>query len=516
MIQTIFWVLVLGLVPCVSVIHSSLPSSCNLRIKRCIEEYQYEQDGDIIIGGVVTVNYDITQMKAKYIIDEDMLCLCPFPMYYKKLLSFLFAIEEVNKDYHILPNVTLGYHIYDSCGSPKKAMKSVMQILSGEKTPVPNYACTGYGNLAGVVGDLSTDTTLPLAQMLGVYRYTQIPQSQCSENCLPGYRKAPIRGQPTCCYDCVPCADGEISITTDSENCQTCSDYNWPNEKKDRCVPKVTEFLSYTDDIMVILFSIVAISFAILTVIILGIFIYFLDTPIVKANNQNLSFLLLVSIILSYLCVFLFIGRPVDITCQLRQISFGIIFSTAVSSLLAKTIMVGIAFKATKPGSNWRKWVGFQLSNSVVIIFSSIQIIICVSWLGISPPYQELNMHSDPGKIIVQCNEGSAFAFYSVLGYMGLLAAVSFVIAFYTRTLPDSFNEAKFITFSMLVFCSVWIAMIPAYLSTKGKKIVAVEVFAILASNTGLLGCIFFPKCYIILFRSEMNTKINLLGKIQK
>ncbi|KAM4652072.1 vomeronasal type-2 receptor 26-like [Discoglossus pictus] len=302
----------------------------------------------------------------------------------------------------------------------------------------------------------------------------------------------------------------------DSDICQKCAEDAWPNEKRDQCILKVIEFLSYTNDHLVILFSFVSVSFTVLTAIILGIFLFFIDTPIVKANNQNLSFLLLVSIILSYLCVFLFIGRPVDITCQLRQISFGIIFSVAVSSLLAKTIMVGIAFKATKPGSNWKKWMSIKLSNLVVIFFSSIQVIICVSWLVISPPFQELNMHSDPGKIIVQCNEGSVLAFYSVLGYMGLLAAVSFVIAFYTRTLPDSFNEAKYITFSMLVFYSVWIAMIPAYLSTKGKQMVAVEIFAILASNTGLLGCIFFPKCYIILFKPEINTKTHLLCKIKK
>ncbi|KAM4706554.1 vomeronasal type-2 receptor 26-like [Discoglossus pictus] len=340
--------------------------------------------------------------------------------------------------------------------------------------------------------------------------------SKCSEICLPGYRKAEIEGKPTCCYECVSCAEGEISNTTDSDNCWTCPDYEWPNEKKDQCHPKVIEFLSYSNDHVVIIFLLILVLFSCLTSLILGIFIFYLDTPIVKANNQNLSFLLLVSIILNYLCVFLFIGRPVDITCQLRHISFGIIFSVAVSSLLAKTIMVGIAFQAAKPGSNWRKWVGTKVSNYIVVISSSIQLIICVSWLVISPPFQEMNMHSEPRKIIVQCNEGSAFAFYFVLGYMGLLAAVSFVIAFYTRTLPDSFNEAKFITFSMLVFCSVWIAMIPAYLSTKGKQMVAVEIFAILASNTGLLGCIFFPKCYIILFRSEMNTKKRLLGRVQK
>ncbi|XP_077334796.1 vomeronasal type-2 receptor 26-like [Lithobates pipiens] len=295
--------------------------------------------------------------------------------------------------------------------------------------------------------------------------------------------------------------------------CHRCPDDQWPEERS--CILKAYDYLSYETNIIALAYYVISILCSAVTVYILTLFILLRDTPIVKANNRSVSFILLTSILLSFLCVFLFLGRPVDITCMLRQMSFGILFSIAVSSILAKTITVCIAFKASKPGSYWRKWVGEKTSNSVVIICSSVQVLICVIWLSVSPPYQEYDMHSYPGKIIIQCNEGSVIGFYSMLGYTGLLAAVSFIIAFLARTLPDSFNEAKYITFSMLVFCSVWIAMIPAYLSTRGKYMVAVEIFAILTSSAGLLGCIFFPKCYIIIIKPEKNYRKYIFNKVK-
>ncbi|XP_069832194.1 vomeronasal type-2 receptor 26-like [Dendropsophus ebraccatus] len=287
-----------------------------------------------------------------------------------------------------------------------------------------------------------------------------------------------------------------------SENCQRCPDHEWPNEGKTKCFIRHYEFLSYETDVVALVFSIISILLSLITLCIIGIFTLFRNITIVRANNRNLSFILLISLMFSLLCVFLFIGRPVDITCMLRQIFYGVFFTVAVSSVLAKTIIVCIAFKATRPDSPWRKCVGVKLPYTVVLVCSSIQILNAVIWLSLSPPYQEYNLDY-PGKIIIQCNEGSLLAFYLMLGYMGFLAAVSFVLAFLVRTLPDIYNEAKYITFSMLVFCSVWICAIPAYLSSTGKHMVTVEIFAILASGGGILGCMFLPKCYIILMEPE-------------
>uniref|UniRef100_H2ZS25 G-protein coupled receptors family 3 profile domain-containing protein n=1 Tax=Latimeria chalumnae TaxID=7897 RepID=H2ZS25_LATCH len=341
---------------------------------------------------------------------------------------------------------------------------------------------------------------------------TQVPRSVCSESCPLGYRKATNPGQPICCFDCIPCSTGEIANQTDATECLKCPDDQWSNELQHECIPKTIEFLAYEDALGAALATL-SILCALASTNVLCIFIKYRSTPIVKANNRELSYILLLALVLCFLTSLVFIGQPKTWSCMLRQAAFGIIFALSVSCVLAKTIMVVIAFNATKPNSNLNKWVGPKLLNCIVLGCTVIQIIICIIWLASAPPFPTENTKSEIGMIIIECNEGSTTAFWCVLGYMGLLAIVSFIVAFLARNLPDSFNEAKFITFSMLVFVSVWLAFIPAYLSTKGKYMVAVEIFAILASSAGLLACIFFPKCYIILLRPDMNTRESVMGK---
>ncbi|KAH0626602.1 hypothetical protein JD844_001682 [Phrynosoma platyrhinos] len=219
------------------------------------------------------------------------------------------------------------------------------------------------------------DPEAPLGKMLNVHdmnivwprKFNQVlPISMCNDYCRPGYRKKRKEGEPFCCYDCVPCPEGKISYEKDINSCDKCPEDQYANLDQDRCIPKALSYLSFEEPLGITL-SFTSIAFAVTTAFTLGTFVRYQDTPIVKANNRNLTYMLLTSLLLCFLSSLLFIGEPKDITCLLRQTLFSIIFSVALSSLLAKTITVVLAFMAAKPGSGIRKWLGKKLANIISV-----------------------------------------------------------------------------------------------------------------------------------------------------
>ncbi|CAB1425469.1 unnamed protein product [Pleuronectes platessa] len=341
----------------------------------------------------------------------------------------------------------------------------------------------------------------------------QVPVSVCSESCPPGSRLANRKGEPVCCFDCIQCAEGEISNTIGSSHCDPCPSEFWSNADRTACVPRQLDFLSFNETLGITLTT-AAVSGATVTAAVFLVFVYHHQTPMVRANNSELSFLLLLSLKLCFLCSLLFIGRPSVWACRFQQAAFGISFVLCVSCLLVKTIVVLAVFRSARPGAgSLMKWFGLRQQRGSVGLFTCIQVIICAIWLSLSPPVPQQDFGLRGSKVTLRCAMASLVGFSLVLGYIGLLACSCLLLAFLARKLPDNFNEAKLITFSMLIFCAVWVAFVPAYISSPGKYVVAVEIFAILASSYGLLLCIFAPKCFIILLKPEKNTKKHLMAR---
>ncbi|XP_029027865.1 extracellular calcium-sensing receptor-like [Betta splendens] len=472
-----------------------------------------------------TGHEDLTGVKHGF---TDMSLMPIFNNVYKGVYAVAHALHEI-----LHCNDTCIYNVHLD---PFRVLQHIRKInlitkeghevyFNEDGDPPAKYEIINWQPTENGVVDFVTvglyDASLPADKQLSLQNKTliwtqnstQIPVSICSDKCSPGTCKVLQKRKPVCCYDCIRCAEGEISNTTDSVTCVQCPPEFWSNDRRDECVKKEAEFLSY-EEMMGALLTAASLCGTCMTAIVAFIFFTYRKTPIVRANNSELSFLLLFSLTLCFLCSLTFMGRPSEWSCMLRHTAFGITFVLCMSCVLGKTVVVLMAFRTSLPGSNVMKWFGPTQQRLSVLIFTLIQVVICVLWLMTSPPFPFKNLKVVKDRIILECALGSAVGFWAVLGYIGFLSLFCFVLAFLTRKLPDNFNEAKFITFSMLIFCAVWLTFIPAYVSSPGKFSVAVEIFAILASSYGLLICIFFPKCYIILLKPEKNTKNNVIGKV--
>ncbi|XP_031205852.1 vomeronasal type-2 receptor 116-like [Mastomys coucha] len=397
-------------------------------------------------------------------------------------------------------------------------------VLDWKRKADPEYDITNLWNFpTGLSLFVNVGTFTPLSpqgQQLSLSEYmiqwpigfTETPQSVCSESCNPGFRKVVLENKLACCFDCTPCPDNEISNETDMDQCVKCPETHYANAEKRHCLKKTVTFLSYNEPSGMGL-TIMSVGFSGLTALVFGVFVNHRNTPIVKANNRSLSYILLVTLTLCFLCPLFFIGFPNTATCILQQNVFRLLFTVALSSVLAKTITVVMAFQITAPGRKTRWLLISRVLNFIIPVCTLMQVLFSGVWLVTSPPFVEMDAHSEHGHIIILCNKGSTLAFYGTLAYLGVLAFSSYFLAFLSRNLPDIFNEAKFLAFSMLVFCSVWVTFLPVYHSTTGKAMLIMEIFSILASSASLLSLIFVPKCYIILFRSEKNTLHQIRSK---
>ncbi|CAJ1065282.1 extracellular calcium-sensing receptor-like [Xyrichtys novacula] len=380
-------------------------------------------------------------------------------------------------------------------------------LVNWQKTPDGLQKLTLFGRVDGF------DLHLNESAVQWSTGSNQVPVSVCSESCPPGTRKANRKGEPLCCFDCFPCAEGEISNKTGSPHCERCPPEFWSNPERTACIPRQLDFLSFNETLGITLTT-AAVSGFVVTSAVFVVFLYYRHTPVVRANNSELSFLLLLSLKLCFLCSLVFIGRPSVWSCRFQQAAFGISFVLCVSCLQVKTIVVLAAFRSARPGAEaLMKWFGPGQQRGSICVFTSIQVIICAIWLSLNPPVPQADFKVPGLTVTLKCAMASLVGFSLVLGYIGLLACTCLLLAFLARKLPDNFNEAKLITFSMLIFCAVWVAFVPAYVTSPGKYSVAVEIFAILASSYGLLFCIFAPKCFIILLRPEKNTKKHMMSR---
>ena len=251
-----------------------------------------------------------------------------------------------------------------------------------------------------------------------------------------------------------------------------------------------------------LLFSLIGI---IITTFTTHVFIKNSHTCVVKSTTKELSYIILVGIYLCYFMTVPLIMKPTMFTCYLSRILPGLSLSLIYGALITKTNRIARILARSKKRILTKKPRFMSLTAQILItcIIIAIECGLIVAAFIKEPEHTSLD-YPKRNKAVLMCYN-SLVTVLGPIGYNMFLVFLCTLYAVRTRNLPENFNEAKFIGFSMYTTCVIWIAFIPLYFGSDYKAITL--CLSTSFSATVILVLIFFPKVYIILFKPEKNQR---------
>ncbi|XGW24761.1 hypothetical protein V3C99_006317 [Haemonchus contortus] len=454
------------------------------------KEYKEDPKLSQVINSISVVAFGLKAMYQDRCRDNSTLCTEMLSrngtLLYQYLLNVTFEDQFKQSIY------------FDSNGDPP-AWYDILNYV-GKRSPDEPYAEVGSfqsNNINGVEELNMTDTR----NIVFFDRSSDLPSSVCSKPCGIGQRQ---RETIACCWICENCMDHQI-VNYTTNQCQNCSIGYWPDTTRSSCHALPHETISWSSfgSILALILATVGMITTTLTTV---IFLRHNGTPVVKSTTRELSYIILSGIMTCYAVTFSILAKPSSVSCFLTRIIPPIAFSIVYSALLTKTNRIARILAGSKKRILTKKPRFLSTFSQVVItwILVGIQCVIVAVGVLQEWPSAGFSTHYLPSRLVLVCTTSSG-SFLTPFMWNLLLISLCTLYAVKTRNLPENFNEAKFIGFTMYCTLVVWIAFVVLHMGTVNKALTMSFSFSLSASIPLLL--LFFPKLYIIILHPEKNVR---------
>uniref|UniRef100_A0A9J7X1A6 G-protein coupled receptors family 3 profile domain-containing protein n=1 Tax=Cyprinus carpio carpio TaxID=630221 RepID=A0A9J7X1A6_CYPCA len=408
-----------------------------------------------------------------------------------KKLDFLLNGRHIEYDDHFDPTISFAVVLWRTDVNPPR----FVMVGSYEKHPEITF---------------TIDNSLLLWHNNG-----SVPFSNCSVECEAGYSRKP-EGFHSCCFSCEKCPPNTyVDFSRDPYTCFPCAENEWSDEGSMTCKTRSVAYPQFTEiPSIIVMFS--AVCLIILLIAVFCLFAYNYNTPVVKSAGGNMCLLMLTSLILSSISVFFFFGKPTFVFCLLRNGIFNFFFTVCISCLTVRSFQIVCVFKTAAQFPKAHSLLVKHNGQWLFIAFSSfIHLISCVVWMTVNPVKVIADSWTFKDQIMLICERGNNITLTIVVFISWFLGFLCLLFSYMGRDLPKNYNEAKSITFSLILYYLTWIAYFTASLTTKSKYIVIFNAVAQITSINGILFSYFIPKSYVIIFQPQKNTPAYFQTSIQ-
>ncbi|KAJ7995379.1 hypothetical protein DPEC_G00243960 [Dallia pectoralis] len=134
------------------------------------------QEGDFVLGGLFEVHF-FTLFPELSFTSEPLQPSCEgFTTFgYKQAETMAFAVDEINKRSDLLPNISLGYQLYDNCLRLGVAFRAAMSLASGSQEKfLLDETCSGSPPVLGIVGDPGSTHAIAISSILGLFKVPMV------------------------------------------------------------------------------------------------------------------------------------------------------------------------------------------------------------------------------------------------------------------------------------------------------------------------------------------------------
>ncbi|KAK7907492.1 hypothetical protein WMY93_016104 [Mugilogobius chulae] len=464
--------------------------------ERISRDSQYEQEGKVqfVIDAVYAMAHALHSMHMDLCPGSMGVCEKMDPVEGRMLLQY---IRSVNF------NGSAGTGVMFNENGDAPGRYDIFQYQ------MSNVSIPGYKN----IGQWTNHLRLNPEEMQWSGGDRSIPDSVCSFPCESGERKKMVKGVP-CCWHCELC-DG-YQYLLDEFSCDMCPFDMRPLKNRTGCRPTPIIKLEWSSP-----WAIIPVFLAILGILattgVIVTFVKFNDTPIVRASGRELSYVLLTGIFLIYFITFLMIAEPSVAVCAFRRLFLGLGMCISNSAMLTKTNRIYRIFEQGKKSVTPPKFISPTSQLIITFILISAQLLGVFIWFGVIPPHTIIDYEEQKppnpefARGILKCDM-SDLSLMLCLSYSLVLMITCTVYAIKSRGVPETFNEAKPIGFTMYTTCIIWLAFVPIFFGTAQsteKMFIQTTTLTVSMSlsATVSLGMLYIPKVYVIIFHPEQNVQ---------
>ncbi|XP_033635946.1 extracellular calcium-sensing receptor-like [Asterias rubens] len=140
-------------------------------------ESSFSRKGEFYLGGLFDIH-----------LEQDGVCKAINPRGLQWMYAMVYAIELINARQDLLPNITLGFHIKDTCGNPNVAVTSSLDFITSSanlgtcKNDSTTTTSSGrLGTIVAVVGPATSNAAVSVASLFELFELPEISYSATSE-----------------------------------------------------------------------------------------------------------------------------------------------------------------------------------------------------------------------------------------------------------------------------------------------------------------------------------------------